>query len=234
MIKSPAAVVVVFCLPVWLTVNRRGRMREIATAAAVSVGVTAAVIAALTALSGLGTGWTRQVNAASPWVSWLSLPSGVVMLARAVSGSGHIGTLDATMRDARTVGAVVAIVALVALWGLAMRRSVQGVPTGFVGPLAAALGAVAVLGPSVQPWYYLWGLMLAGLVVRRRWPVVLLAWVGFLFAFLILPSGSGGESAWWGPIAMLLALAVVVRELRVRPTPAQVAERSLTARGSAS
>lgn len=197
MIKSPAAVAFAFAVPVWLHANPEPRTpRRIITACAAALAGAAATVAVITAATGLGLGWTKQVNSDAQWVSWLSLPSAAAMLGKALTGSASVRELDGTVRDCRTVGEVLAILILIALWFVALRRP----PLGY---LAAALGAAALLAPSVQPWYYAWGLTVAGLVYLRRWLIVVLATVTVMFTLMIQPSGHGFESS---PIALWFIL----------------------------
>lgn len=196
MVKSPAAVVVAFTVPVWLAANHAApALRRVIAACLTALAAAAAAVAALTAACGLGTGWTRQVNSDSSWVSWLSLPSGVGMLTHAATGT-PLKAVDDTMRTIRSAGEVIAVIALIALWLLAVRRSARSVSVP-LGLLAVALAVAALLAPSVQPWYYCWGLALAGLVVTRHTGLVLLATVGLVFAVMITPDGFGLESGPW-------------------------------------
>lgn len=213
MIKSPAAIVVAFTVPVWLHANAEPRtLRRIGTACGIAVAGSVAAVGAITAATGLGLGWTKQVNSDAQWVSWLSLPSAAAMIGKAVTGSGAVRVLDDTMRTSRTVGEVLAVVLVVALWLLALRRR----PLGF---LAAALAAAALLAPSVQPWYYGWALVLVGLVRLTRSTAVGLATVAVTFPVLITPSGRGYESDWHAPVALLGSLAVTAIALRRRRSP---------------
>lgn len=222
MVKSPAVIAVAFVVPVWLHANRRPLgARRVITACAVALGAAATTVAVLTAACGLGTGWTSQVNADAQWVSWLSLPSAVIMLARAFTGT-PLKIVDDALRTARTTGEALTAVGVTLLWFVALRRA----------PLtcfAAALGLAALLAPAVQPWYYTWGIALAALVVRRRLSLVLLATVTVAFPIMITPSGFGLESGWWAlPItgAALalahLALASAKREDGAHHTGAEV------------
>jgi hypothetical protein len=101
---------------------------------------------------------------------------------------------------------VVAVPLLVALWLLAARPTADA--RRVVAAFAAALGVAALLAPSVQPWYYCWGLALAGLVVAGRALIVALAAVGLLFAVMITPDGFGLESDPWAPVVVAAALLV--------------------------
>jgi uncharacterized membrane protein YccC len=53
------------------------------------------------------------------------------------------------------------------------------------------LGAAAVLVPAVQPWYYCWALVLAGLVVTRRWVWIVLMTTIVSSVIMIRPNGEG-------------------------------------------
>ncbi|MEO8889540.1 MAG: polyprenol phosphomannose-dependent alpha 1,6 mannosyltransferase MptB [Jatrophihabitantaceae bacterium] len=208
MIKSPAVIVVAFTVPVWLHANAEPRSaRRVLSACGAAIGGSAVAVGLITTVSGLGIGWTRQVNSDAQWVSWLSLPSAAAMIGKAVSGSGHVRELDDAMRASRTVGELLAIVLLVALWFLALRRAP-------LGSLASALGAAALLAPSVQPWYYAWSLAVIGLVSLGRRASIVLAAVTVMFPAMIAPSGLGAESDWRAPLIALGSLAVTAIALR--------------------
>ncbi|HEY3737247.1 MAG TPA: polyprenol phosphomannose-dependent alpha 1,6 mannosyltransferase MptB [Jatrophihabitans sp.] len=210
LVKSPAAIGLAFTVPLYLHANRLDRsVKNVVRACAVAVVSAAAVIVLASLACGLGHGWTSQVNSDSQWISWLSLPSALVLFGRLVSGASPLKHLDGTLRGFRTGGEVLTVVAVVALWFVAISRLKDGRTQ--LACLSAALGAAALLAPSVQPWYYCWGLALAGFVVTRRVVLWLLAAVGVLFPIMIMPSGSGMESDWRAfPViaaALLLAAA---------------------------
>jgi hypothetical protein len=213
LIKSPAAIVVAFTVPVWLAARGEApTRRHVVGAVTTALAAAAATVSALTALTGLGFGWVTKVNSDAHWVSWLSLPSAAAMLGKWVTGDGHSRGVDDTLRACRTVGEVVAVVALVLLWLVAVRRAPER--RAVVGLLALALGVAAVLGPSVQPWYYLWALTVAGLAVRDRRGLVALATVPVAFTVMITPSGKGWESDWRAPLVVLGGVAVTALVLR--------------------
>jgi alpha-1,6-mannosyltransferase len=213
LIKSPAAIVVAFVVPVWLAAGREPpTVRRAGGAVATALASAVATVSALTGLSGLGFGWVTKVNSDAQWVSWLSLPSAAAIFGKWVSGDGHPRHLDDTVRVCRTIGEVIAVVALALLWLLAVRRARER-GTG-VGLLALALGVAAVLGPSVQPWYYLWALTVAGLAVRDRRALLALAAVPVVFTVMITPSGKGWESDWRAPMVVLGGVVVTALALR--------------------
>ncbi len=218
LIKSPAAIGIVFTVPLWLHANRvEIRPRPVLRACLIAFVPAAIVVAVVSLLSGLGYGWTGQVSADSQWISWLSLPSALVLFGRFVGGLSPLKQLDGVLRGFRTAGSVFTIVAVVALWCLALARN--GRARTQLACLAGALGVAAVLAPSVQPWYYCWGLALAGLVVTRGVWLWLLIAVDLAFPLMIMPSGSGMESDWRAfPViaAALVAAAVLVRTTEPR------------------
>jgi alpha-1,6-mannosyltransferase len=189
MVKSPAAIAVVFTVPIWLHANRlTPRPRRVITASAIVIVTTLAVTAALTMACGLGIGWAGQVNADAQWVSWLSLPSAAAMFGKLVVGDlSHLKAVDGAMRVMRTIGEALTAAVVALLWLLGLRRAP-------LTCLTVAFGATALLAPSVQPWYYCWALALAGLVVHRQRLIIALAAVSITFPVLITPSGVGLES----------------------------------------
>jgi alpha-1,6-mannosyltransferase len=227
LVKSPAAIAVAFTVPVWLRANRapgsenaRGTVPALAralSACAVALAGCAVALVGISVAGGLGTGWTRQVNSDAQWVSWLSLPSGIAMGVHAIDGTA-LKAVDGTMRRCRTAGEVVAVLLLVALWLLAARPTADA--RRVVAAFAAALGVAALLAPSVQPWYYCWGLALAGLVVAGRALIVALAAVGLLFAVMITPDGFGLESGPWAPVVVAASLLTCWLALRGRTSSA--------------
>lgn len=217
LVKSPAAIAVAFTVPIWLRANRRARSpRDVLAACAVAATGCAVTSVVVSVACGLGIGWTRQVSADAQWVSWLSIPSGVGMLAHALTGT-PLKAVDETMRACRDGGELLAVIVVVALWLLAVRKRADATP---LAPLTVALAAAALLAPSVQPWYYCWALAVAGLVVTRRAGLVLLATVASLFAVMITPDGYGLESGPWAPLIVAGSLAVCWWALRGRSSAA--------------
>lgn len=215
LVKSPAAIAVAFAVPSWLHAGRhRPTVRHVISACLIVAATAVAVGSAVTAVCGLGTGWTHQVSTDAPWVSWLSLPSGVAMLGKVVTGHvQHLKAVGDALRVARAIGEALTVAVTAALWFLALRR-------GPITCLAVALGAAAVLAPSVQPWYYCWALALAGLVARQRRLIITLAAVSIAFPVMITPSGVGLESSPAAVIILAGAATLAWLALRGRPSAA--------------
>jgi alpha-1,6-mannosyltransferase len=188
-IKSPAVIAAAFAIPLWLAYNDQSRRwrtpRGVVMVCAISATVVVTVFTAVTAVSGLGTGWIKQVNNSAPIITWMSIPTSAAMLWKLVNGTVHGSTrVDSAMRGFRTAGTVVTILVLALLWVRAFGRARwQG--------LAIALLAVVLLGPTVQPWYFCWALVAAAafLVDANQ-----LTWIGGLsisLVAMIRPNGTG-------------------------------------------
>lgn len=199
-VKSPAAVMLAFAPLIWL--QRRGQLRDLRqwiVASALALGSATAAFAAVTAISGMGLGWIKQVNSSIPVVNWLSLPTSLAMLWRALHGVGLDRQPDGTVEAFRTAGTAITVIAVLACWAAARRWS----------PLtlcAIALGITVLLGPSVQPWYYVWALSLAAATAAATRPRVG-AWLAFLSVALMLSTLPEGQSIVGKPIPLLLVLA---------------------------
>lgn len=203
LVKVPALVGVVYIGWDWagVGVSWRSRVRPLAKAVAVS----GATMAAVTYAIGLGWGWIGALSNPASVSSWMDPATGIGgLVARIVNGVGlgeHAPTIVAV---ARWLG--LAAAAGVAVWLLL--RSDGGV--GSFRGLGLTMLAVVVLGPVVQPWYLVWGLvLLAPLVEGRARSALMLA--SAVLSFLGLPGGRMllGRLAGDGPLVLLDALAVL-------------------------
>lgn len=138
--------------------------------------------AALTLLTGLGWGWIA--NLAVPG-SVLSFLSPVTMAGAGLSWAlGALGVPEAwtsiVLPGVQGLGAAAALLVLVwVTWVLAPRRPVAA--------SAAALMAFTLGGPTVYPWYVLWGLVLLGATMTGRRSVQCVVWVtGWMLAYAVV------------------------------------------------
>ena len=188
-IKSPAVVALAFLVPLWLhhapsAANWRNWRGVTLASLVVGVG-SIALFASFTSLSGLGWGWIKLVNSAAPIVNWMSLPSLGAILWNLARGITHGTTsVNATMREFRSAGTVLSLILLAGAWALALRR--QWWPL-----LAASLFIVVVLGPTVQPWYFIWSLAVAAVVLTSRVWAGWLAGASIALVVMIRPNGNG-------------------------------------------
>ncbi|MGB8652338.1 MAG: polyprenol phosphomannose-dependent alpha 1,6 mannosyltransferase MptB [Mycobacteriales bacterium] len=176
LVKLPAAAALGFLpmlLPGW---GRRLR-------AGLVVAVTAAATAVLTTTAtGLGWGWLHNLDAGSARLSIFSPATGLgVAIGSALQAVGLVHTPAAVVR---LVIAGSLVVAGVLALGLLLRSH-------HVGPLRAlglTLVGVVALGPVVQPWYLLWGLVLLAAVAGER-VVLALAALSVALCLSLLPNG---------------------------------------------
>ena len=188
-IKSPAIVASAFAVPLWLAHSdpppRWRTTRGVVMACAFTTLVTVVAFSVITAVSGVGLGWVKQVNNAAPIVTWMSIPTSLAILwqlARGVTdGTTKVGPV---MREFRTGGTVVILITLFWLWLRSFRHS------AWVG-LTLGLVAVVIFGPTVQPWYFCWALAVAAaFLVDRVWLTVIGGSSVALVA-MIRPNGTG-------------------------------------------
>lgn len=137
--------------------------------AAVVVAVTSAATAVLvTMATRLGWGWVTTLDAGSARRSLLSPSTGLGVA---------VGSVDV----AHVAGVLLALV----LSAFLLMRAHRWGP---VRALGLALLAVVVLGPVVQPWYLLWGVVVLAAVATPRAAVFLGAGCAVV-GLLVLPSG---------------------------------------------
>src|SRR6185312_965038 len=162
-VKTPAVAGLAFAVPIWLHVrepHRRGfpPVRTIVSSSAVAGAVGLATMTMVSVGSGLGWAWLHEISSDISVVNWLSVPTAIAILLKLATGHVTGATdLDAGMRFIRSLGSALTGVVLAGLWFVALRRAP-------LTCLVIGLGAAASLVPAVQPWYYCWALVLAGLV----------------------------------------------------------------------
>jgi hypothetical protein len=194
LVKVPAVVGLAAIAMVWsgLLIGRSRVLRAALATGLIAAGTTAVV----TALTGIGFGWVSALGSSASAHSW-SVTSVLGRLTQLVIQSNSLGSAAEATVMWRVVGMLAVGVAGVLLWVYRARF-------GPVYALGLALTALAVLGPSIRPWYLLWGLVpLAaaapdGLV--RRWIPIVCA----VFTVVVPPSGF-----WPTPARALLSVAGV-------------------------
>lgn len=181
-VKAPIGLVVAFCVPLWAA-RLDGAHRWWRALARVAV-VAVVVFTIVTLLSGLGVGWLRGLTTPGTLISWVSVSSGLGLLANLIGrlfGAGdHRETVVAAFR---TAGQVVAGVVSAGLWAFAQR-------IGVLRALALALLAVVLLGPIVQPWYLVWPFAVAAALTLPTGITAVIAGVSVAMSMLITPQGA--------------------------------------------
>lgn len=192
LVKAPAALGLLFVVPIWwgqLT-GRWRRIRAALAAGTVAAGTTVVV----TAVAGTGYGWVGALDTPVSPQNW-SL----------VSGLGH---LTGALSLWRWVGLAAAVACGLALW---LRRDRLG-PVYAVG---LCLGAFVLFGPALRPWYLLWGLvpLAAAAPDGRMRRLAAAACAGF--AVVVLPSGfaPGAEQVAQAVLGVAVA-AILIAVLR--------------------
>jgi alpha-1,6-mannosyltransferase len=218
-IKSPAVVALAFAVPLWLAhANPSPRWRNargIALACLVTAVVAAVVFAAITAASGVGFGWVKQVNNAAPIVTWVSIPTALAMLWKLAHGTVHGSTrLDAHMREFRSGGTVLTLLLLAVLW----LRSFRRLPWQ---ALTLALVSVVIFGPTVQPWYFCWALAVAAAFLVDRGALIWIGGLSIALVAMVRPNGSGFQMK---PVVLVfLAGGLALSWLFMRTKPERIA-----------
>lgn len=215
LVKAPAGIAVAFLAWIWAR-HLTGRA-VLLRASLRTAGVALASVAVLTAATGLGFGWINQLNASGRVITWLSIPTGLGMLASIPTGITDIITSENPVVIGFRIGGQVATGAvLLWLWLRAGRLRAGGLGAGGLG--AGGLGAVraagigllvlVLLGPVVQPWYVLWGLTVVAAtpLSRRAW--LLAAGASVWLSMMITPQGANLFLEWAPVIATGVAAIV--------------------------
>ncbi|MCT2581708.1 polyprenol phosphomannose-dependent alpha 1,6 mannosyltransferase MptB [Actinophytocola gossypii] len=218
-VKASAAVALPFLVWVWAGRLASTGWRAFLRACAGAVAVFVAVFAAVTVAAGVDLGWVTMVNASSRLVNWLSVPTAAGELLHGVVGGWFGLSRDPFVTVTRAVGTVLLVWVLVRQWWLARDGGVDAVRRA-----AVALFAVAVLSPTMLPWYLTWGLCLAA---AWAWKPRQLAVAVGISAFMVAPYTPDGEQLLyvWGLMIAAVALSVLAAVSLVRPDPLRLSER---------
>ncbi|GGT52754.1 polyprenol phosphomannose-dependent alpha 1,6 mannosyltransferase MptB [Streptomyces purpureus] len=208
MVKSPAALTLLF-LGVLLVRAARGPLpARLATAFVLPGLVAGAVAAAATLLAGTGFGWLRTQSVAATIHTALSLTSDVGL------GLGELGRL-LLGTDPDPVKAAVQKAGLLAAGAiilyLARRRPDP------VHALGVALLVLVALSPMVQPWYVLWG---TTVVAATAWHTRLGQLLTVLSAALVYETQPSGHTPAYGFVLAGVVCALGVVWARREPWPA--------------
>jgi hypothetical protein len=179
-IKAPAALGMVYvawtCVSPY--VSKRERLRPFLYAGAIG----AFVLGVSTWMAGFGFGWVKNILSNGTVRSWAAPATGVGMAITSVShGLGVSVSETSILSVTRTLGLMLAVA--LCLWLLlnANRR-------GWVRSLGVSLLLLVVLGPVVQPWYLVWGIVLLATSYVGREHFWILAF-SITAPFLGLPGG---------------------------------------------
>lgn len=202
-IKAPAALGLLYVAWTWLGPDQpvSKKLKPFLVTGVVS----GLLLGVYTLLPGFGFGWVKNLASPGTVRSWAAPATGSAMAIH--SALGWIGVhISATpvISVTRAIGFVLAVVAAGWLLLHAERR-------GWVRSLGLSLVLFVILGPVVQPWYLVWGIVLlaASYEGREHFWLLLLSIVA---PFMGLPGGAqlleGLVHA--SVIAMIAALAILL------------------------
>jgi alpha-1,6-mannosyltransferase len=199
-VKASSAIALPFLVWVWAGRLESTRWRNFVRAAACSLGVFVVVFGVITVAAGVDLGWLTMLNASSRLVNWLAPPTALGELIHGLVGIFVDSSRDPFVTVTRILGQVVLVVLVVRQWWLARDGG-----TDAVRRAAIALFLVAVLSPTMLPWYLTWGLAIgAALPWRPRW----LAVAAGVSVFMVAPYSAAGEQLLYEWPLMFLAIAL--------------------------
>ncbi|MGO8722792.1 MAG: polyprenol phosphomannose-dependent alpha 1,6 mannosyltransferase MptB [Acidimicrobiales bacterium] len=215
MIKIPAFLGVVYIGWGWLgdEVPWRSRLRPTITVAVLG----AAVMTAVSQMVGLGWGWISALGNPGTVRSWLDPATAIgLWLAKLLAAIGLGNHQNLILESTRGAGlSIAAVIGAYLLW--------HAKGSGTLRAMGLTLLAVVVLGPTVQPWYLAWSVVILATVAEHRLRVLLivLSCVSCFFGLpgarqLVLQFGEANPILIvFASIAMILLLAIPI-VLRVR------------------
>jgi hypothetical protein len=124
--------------------------------------ISAASFEVLSASFGVGWGWVHTIGASDTVSNWITPDNLVAKVVPAVTRFVHVEVTATTfLTVAHIVGPLVAL-------GICI-RAVRRLPSvGLPRTLGVCLLALVLLGPIVQPWYLLWGLVILATTAGAR------------------------------------------------------------------
>lgn len=201
LVKLPAIAALAFlpmAFPSW------GQRIRAAGVIAVTSASTAVV---LTAATGLGWGWTNTLDGGSARLSIFSPVTGFgVAVGNFLQNVGLVQTPTATYR--LVIAAALGVTGIVALVLLLRTPHI-----GILRALGLTLVAAVALGPIVQPWYLLWGLVLLAAVGGERTTLALGA-LSIALCLAVLPNGKSLIRPPLYGAPLLAAAAIAAFEVR--------------------
>jgi hypothetical protein len=207
MIKAPALAAVGFVAVAWI--RSLPAPDERARAALEAVLICVAVLAVVSVLSGLGTGWLSSSVFSTPNRVHLAITPATALGWTAATLAHHAGIHVNT----KHLESALALVALALVAALALERIRRVERSTLVRRLGVVLVAFAAGGPAAWPWYLAWGFVLLAACPPGRLALALPI-VSIVGAFVVKPDGilalpiesspatlavfvAAGAVAWW-------------------------------------
>lgn len=214
-IKPPGFIALGF-LGAALARHRGGRFSDLVRVALLLFAVFLVTMTAITVASGWGLGWIETFDVPNRLKTWIAP---MTALAGASGGIGMLLGLgnhtDALLILTKLVGYGIAGVVCVRLLWASFKGRIEPM-TG----LGITLGALALFGPVLHPWYLLWALVPLALSTNDHRFRTTAASISAAVALVTPPTGSGYELRFYqiplAVVAALLAFALVVWLVRRR------------------
>lgn len=186
LVKVPALIGVLYIGWDWRGAGVPIRRRVAPTAAA--LGISAAIMTAMTWLVGLGWGWVSSLVNPYAITSWMDPAIGAAnLVGKLVSlvglGQHTAGSIVVMKIAAGVIGVAVAVWLL-----LSTARAGRADQALSLRAIGLTLVVAVVCSPVVQPWYFVWGVVLLAPIAEKRLRVAVVG-VSVVMAFLGLPGG---------------------------------------------
>jgi len=153
-VKLPALVVLGFLGLDWAR-RRGGHVGDVASAIGVLTILAAVIYLPLLLVTGGGVGWARTLYAVSLTRTWLSMSTDLGWIGARIGVLAGLGNhTDTVLALTRALGAAAAVQVCAGLLIATLRAKLDPI-TG----VAAAMGAIVLLGPATEPWYLLWAVV---------------------------------------------------------------------------
>ncbi|HTZ10334.1 MAG TPA: polyprenol phosphomannose-dependent alpha 1,6 mannosyltransferase MptB [Acidimicrobiales bacterium] len=211
-VKVPGAIGILYIGWDWLgtDLSLRARVRPVLTAGLIG----AAVMGALSLVTGLG--WSWVLNLATPGTvrSWVAPATGIgILLTDCLHLVGLGVPLHAVLTVTRVGGALTAAGA--GVWLLLRSDRI-----GALRAMGLTMLLIVALGPVVQPWYLSWGLVLLAPVATGKVRTLIVA-SSVLCAFIGLPAGRQlvGDLFSADPLSVAVSLLACLAILTVPLSP---------------
>ncbi|GGX24880.1 polyprenol phosphomannose-dependent alpha 1,6 mannosyltransferase MptB [Streptomyces chryseus] len=218
MVKSPAAVALLFVGALVVRRTSGPLPWRVAKAFAVPALVAGAVAVAATLLSGTGFGWLHTQSVAGSIHTALSATSDIGLGVGELTHAAFGWDSEPVKRAFQTLGLALAL-AVIGYAALATFRRVRpwcgDRPPHPVHALGVALVALVALSPMVQPWYLLWG---TAVVSATAWNGRLGRALSVLSAALVYETHPTGSTPGYGflvaGVVCALGTVLLLRERR--------------------
>ncbi|RCW40414.1 alpha-1,6-mannosyltransferase [Halopolyspora algeriensis] len=217
-IKPPAFVALGF-FGIYLVHRRGGKYSDLVRVALLLTVIFLAAMTVITVASGWGLGWLETFDVPNRIKTWLAPVTALGMTGAGIGMILGLGNhTEAMLVITKFVGyGISAVVCLRLLW-VSFRGRIEP-----LAGLGITLGAVALLGPVLHPWYLLWALPPLALSTGNNRFRIAAAAISAFVALVVPPTGAAyvlrGYMIPFAVIAALIAFAVTLLLVRGKVPP---------------